>query len=190
MSDTHLPTDNPVNPSVRYERSDASYKGVVAFGVCLAGICVVSAALLWWMFVAYIRHENTVKRSDLPWNAAEQAGSFREPRTLPGPLQPGTERSGIDPNPRLEGLDPSSPDHDSGRIRVGTAKEQAADEEAYLRGSGWLDRDKGVVHIPIDQAMHKLAGKLPARVDGVAENEFLQAPSRSSSGREPRGGKP
>ena len=64
MSDTHLPTDNPVNPSVRYERSDASYKGVVAFGVYLAGICVVSAALLWWMFVAYIRHENAVKRSD------------------------------------------------------------------------------------------------------------------------------
>jgi hypothetical protein len=101
MSDTHPPAENPVNPSLRYERSDAAFKSVLVFGIGLAGVCVVSAALLWWMFVAYIRHENTVKRSEIPWTVEERAGSTQERRTPPNPADPGTEHSGIDPNPLL-----------------------------------------------------------------------------------------
>jgi hypothetical protein len=69
----------------------------------------------------------------------------------------------------------------------GTVQEQMRDEDKRLAGYGWVDREKGLVHIPIEEAMKKLAGHLPAR-DGKDVNEFLDAPSRSSSGQVPRGG--
>src|SRR5690242_18768140 len=113
MSDVHPPADNPVNPAVRYERTDASFAAVAGFGIVLALVCVVCAASLWWMYVAYIAHENAVKKSDAPWwESANRAGAVQ--RTQPSPLEPGTERSGIDPNPPLEGVDPASPAHDIG----------------------------------------------------------------------------
>lgn len=34
-----------------------------------------------------------------------------------------------------------------------------AEEEARLNSYGWVDRQKGVVHIPIEQAMKELAAK-------------------------------
>jgi hypothetical protein len=50
-----------------------------------------------------------------------------------------------------------------------------------------VDRDRNVVHVPIEEAMKKARAKLNAR-SGTDVDEFLQAPSRSSSGRMPRGG--
>jgi hypothetical protein len=188
MSDAHPPPDNPVNPAVSYERTDASFAAVAGFGIGLASVCALCAALLWWMYVTEIAHENAVKKSDVPWwKSADRASPVQ--RTQPSHLDRGTERSGIDPKPPLEGFDPSSPAHDIGRIRPGTAQQQQKEEEDHLKSTGWVDRKKGIVHIPIEQAMKKVAGELKAR-DGTAEDEFLQAPSRSSSGREPRGAKP
>jgi hypothetical protein len=38
-----------------------------------------------------------------------------------------------------------------------------AERKAYLEGYGWVDRAKGVVHIPIDQALQQVAsGASPA----------------------------
>jgi hypothetical protein len=34
-----------------------------------------------------------------------------------------------------------------------------AEQEAKLAGYGWVDRDRGVVHIPIDRAMQLVAGQ-------------------------------
>ena len=47
-----------------------------------------------------------------------------------------------------------------------------------------------VAHIPIEQAMRQLAGKLPARAGAAGRwrDEFLDEPTGSSSGRAPRGG--
>jgi hypothetical protein len=36
-------------------------------------------------------------------------------------------------------------------------QEQRKREEKILNGYGWVDRDKGLVHIPIDEAMKTLA---------------------------------
>ena len=38
-----------------------------------------------------------------------------------------------------------------------------AERKAYVNGYGWIDRAKGIVHIPIDQAMAQIvAGAAPA----------------------------
>ncbi|MGH7798106.1 MAG: hypothetical protein ACREQ2_24860 [Candidatus Binatia bacterium] len=56
------------------------------------------------------------------------------------------------PGPRLE-------------IQPGRAlKAMREQEEAHLRAYGWIDQEKGIVHIPIERAMEILVKKgLPAR---------------------------
>ena len=49
------------------------------------------------------------------------------------------------PEPRLQ----SSPRND-----LRTYREEAM---RRLTGYGWIDKDKGIVHIPIDEAMHRIA---------------------------------
>jgi hypothetical protein len=182
MSNTHPPGDQLVNAAVRYERTDASFAAVIAFIAGLFVVCAASAALLWLMYVAYIEHENQIKRSELPWTADQRnSGLIEERQSRPGPLAPGTDASGLDPRPALEKM----PGVESGR----TASEQRQIEETYLQSSGWVDREKGVVHIPIGQAMDKVAEHLPAKA-GTPADGMSPAPSRSNSGREPVGGKP
>jgi hypothetical protein len=57
---------------------------------------------------------------------------------------------------------------------------------------GWMDRQKEIVHIPVEQAMKEVLQSSEFRSkDGKKKGDGRTAsPSRSSSGREPRGGKP
>jgi hypothetical protein len=64
--------------------------------------------------------------------------------------------------------------------------------EVQMQNYGWIDRDKGIVHIPVEKAMEEAAEKQRL---GTTDNRKkgagrLALPSRSSSGREAAGGKP
>jgi len=41
--------------------------------------------------------------------------------------------------------------------------ELRAEEDAILHSYGWVNRDAGIVHIPIERAIDVLAKKAPAR---------------------------
>jgi hypothetical protein len=119
--------------------------------------------------VRYLSYrEDELKRSESPWTIGTSRETPRE--------EAGGEQSRLPLLPRLEGL---------GDAR--TIQEQYRQEEKHLGDYGWVDRKAGIVHIPIEEAMKKLAAKLPVR-DGKDVDEFLAAPSASSSGRVPRGG--
>ena len=76
----------------------------------------------------------------------------------------------------------TSPPADMARLR--------ADQLAVLNGTGWIDRDRGVIHIPIDLAIRKLveegipdwpAADVPATRNGPVQGYAAQAslPPRS-----------
>src|SRR5262249_25874909 len=91
------------------------------------------------------------------------------------------DQSGLPSLPRLEGVEPQ-------RIgEPGDIKEQVKRETERLNSYGWVGPEHDMVHIPIEVAMKKARAKLRAR-PGSDTDEFLQAPSSSSSGRVPRGG--
>jgi hypothetical protein len=70
-------------------------------------------------------------------------------RPLPSPLSYSREAT---PEPRLS----VEPGKDLKTLR--------SEEDAMLKSYGWIDRDKGVVHIPIDRAIEILAERgLPVR---------------------------
>jgi len=81
---------------------------------------------------------------------AREAGRQSEPATLvadPGPSRPPEPR--LQANPRLE------------------LQEMRAEEIAVLESYGWVDRDKGVARMPIDEAMKIVVQRgLPARTAG------------------------
>jgi hypothetical protein len=173
MSEHTRPEHDLNNPSVRSEPTDLSFRGVMLFGVGLVAVLVVAAAGSWGFLHLMAAREAEQKKAEYVWPPEE---------TRPETASPARDdQSRLPPLPHLEGFEKE--------MTKGTIenKEQVKRENQRLREYGWIDRDAGVVHVPIDVAMRKTAGRLKSR-DGTDEDEFLQAPSSSSSGRMPRGG--
>jgi hypothetical protein len=64
---------------------------------------------------------------------------------------------------------------------VDLARERAA-EDKILNSYGWVDKDKGIVRVPIDQAIDMLAQKgLPSRTS-TPETSNVSVPSESGLG--------
>jgi hypothetical protein len=61
------------------------------------------------------------------------------------PASPVEQAPVVPPEPRLQ----TSPEDDLAKLR--------AAEQQRLDGVGWVDRDKGIVHIPVERAMRLLA---------------------------------
>jgi hypothetical protein len=78
----------------------------------------------------------------------------------------------VPPEPRLQRF----PREDIMNFRVG--------EEALLHQYGWVDREAGVVHIPIEEAMRLTVERgVPSRQQDPAQPEAYQIPADSSAGR-------
>jgi hypothetical protein len=85
-----------------------------------------------------------------------------------------SQRPALPPEPRLQ----AEP-----KIEL---KDLRADEDAILSSYGWIDPDKGIVRIPIDQAIDIVAQKgLPSKPSpaGLDNDGYRTIPEDSSSGR-------
>jgi hypothetical protein len=153
------------NPDVRHEHSDVNVRAILWF----AGGLVVAGGLihvgLWALFALF----------------AESAPSA-PPDTRPlaiGDLQ-------RPPTPRLQAL-PWERDGEWAPPRVDLYEFRAA-EDLRLHGYGWIDRDAGIVHIPIERAIEILARRgLPSRPETAGEaGPVVPVPTGSASGRDSR----
>ncbi len=100
--------------------------------------------------------------------ARESAKNQSNPSTLVN------EQAKLPPEPRLQ----AEP-----RVEL---KDLRADEEAILTSYGWIDPNKGIVRIPIDQAIDIVAQKgLPSKPSpaGMDNDGYRMIPEDSSSGR-------
>jgi hypothetical protein len=178
----------PRNPDVAYERTDVDSRAVIWFVVALAVALAVTMLILWGMFRLFMGTEEVRKKSTFPM-AVETRRQLLPEQRLP-------------PQPRLEGLGPIDPDEnigrmrttdiapeqDVGRFRLGGAAALYREQDAQLSSYGWVDgSEKKMAHIPVDEAIARLADKLPAR-KGEDVPKDSGPPSRSSSGRVPREG--
>ena len=84
----------------------------------------------------------------------EQSKDLQEPRY---PLATASENR-LPPQPRLQQF----PRNDMYEFRV--------NEDAQMKGYGWVNKDAGIVHIPIDEAMRKIVEQgLPVRTPDAAQ---------------------
>ena len=189
MSDTTTPVTEPRHPQVAYEPTDASFGGVVTFGVILAAVLVAISVGV-WVVVGFLGRS---KPPELPWTSEERntVSPWSTASEGAGKSSVAPDRSYLGPTPFLEGMEANRSDGEIDRWRqTRTAKVQAQEQDAFLdRPPGWIDRKAGVIHIPIEEAMRLEAARAKTR-KGKEIDEFLDSPGRSSSGRVPRGGTP
>jgi hypothetical protein len=80
----------------------------------------------------------------------------------------------LPPAPRLQQF----PVNDLHQFRLG--------EESLLQGYGWMNKDAGIVHIPIEEAMRVMVERgLQSRAPGNDLGVSARAPGDSSAGRMP-----
>jgi hypothetical protein len=156
------PGAGPQHPTVRFEPTDVSLRGVLIVGA----VFVVLAPLFFWgvwsWFSRYNSHESTIKASPFP--LAEQPSM-----KLPA-------------EPRLEQLDRMA---DKPADAFGPLERK----EDVLNGFGPTN-EPGFVHIPIKRAMALIVDKLPADKGpppGPQKNTGLLDDGEPNSGRVYRG---
>jgi len=127
--DPHTEPGN--NPTVAHEHTDADSHVITRFGIGLAFLIVVSQLLLWWLFDHFSEREKKLS-PHVPAIVRMQA-----PVLPPEPRLQGN--APLDLNPRLD------------------LKKMREDEDAFLSHYGWIDPDRGIVHLPIDKALDIVA---------------------------------
>lgn len=131
------------HPEVAHESQDVSVRAILGFGVGL----IVAAALInvgIWLFFRFLQ-ERAERRDTAPTTLAAR-------RPVEGPHLP--ER--LFPEPRLE------------RFPFAALETLRTEEEARLTSYGWVDRNRGVVRIPIERAMDLIAERGVPPATGVA----------------------
>jgi len=159
------------HPETAYDRSDLSARGVVSFLIALA-ITIVLIHMIAWAFFRYFSHNQLAPPppSAAIVTPANETGKLGDPvLRFPAPvLQP----------------DPTA---DMNKFR--------AAEEEQLGTYGWVDKNAGVVHIPIERAIDMVAQQgLPTRAQPVLppRAEFgsgNRTSAGAAGGTEPKGNK-
>ena len=156
------------HPGVRHERTDASFRWVLGSIIAAMIFAAVVNYILLGVFYHYSASEAAVKKSPYPLAPAPST-------TLPA-------------GPRLEQLDRIT------GLPTADAYVWEADKDRILYSygaqtpdvTGKFRTEKGYVHVPIGQAMDRLANKLPVRkqsaTDQHRENGLVDA-GASNSGR-------
>ena len=128
--------DGIVNPETHHERSDVNVRALIWFVAIFVVFAIVTHIGLWLMFKFFADLARGTTNS--PLSSVSRPADYAVP---PEPrLQPfRTFRDGVEESPNV-----ATPAVDMERMR--------ADQEKALKELGWVDRQKGIVHIPIEDA--------------------------------------
>jgi hypothetical protein len=131
MSDTTLPSaaGPPTNPTTRFERQDVNTLGVAVVGAILAAVVVVGCFVSWWVFDFLQARDRARKVSPFPLAVEERGRLPAEPR--------------LEEVERMEAAKNGQP----------ATRLYSAELDRLDRPYGWVDEEKKIAHIPIDQAM-------------------------------------
>jgi hypothetical protein len=145
-------------PGSSYEHTDASVWAITKFGLWLVASAVVIHIGLGLMYALFIEQ---AKKTEDAQPARYPLAVNAEPRVPPAPR--------LQQFPRTE------------------MYEVRRDQDAKLNSYGWVNKDAGTVHIPIDDAMKRVLenGSLQSRPQDAAQPGETPGmiPADSSSGR-------
>jgi len=125
-----------VNAETHHEKSDVNVRALLAFGVVFVIFAAVSHFVLLVMYRQFVKYEN--KNQHVPLTMMNRPESMSVPQ-IPR-LQPFPTKS------------PSGVIAPNANTPVTDMVEMRAAQDQELTGYGFIDRQKGVVHIPIEEA--------------------------------------
>jgi len=135
----HLPhrDDSIVNAETQHEHSDVNVRALIVFFVIFVVFGVVTHLVLLGMFKALARHERN--RPTKPMTHVvrpEDATVPTEPRLQPFPTKMAATQT----------LPPYSDTPETDMLRM------RQNEDRVLHTYGWVEKNKGIVHIPVEEA--------------------------------------
>ena len=147
--------DELFNLGTHHEASDVPIRPLFwAIGIFVV-FAAISHAALWFLYKGFVAGER--RRMDPPQTAVAGRGNDSVPKNQPL-LQPFPHTTG-----NAQSLPPNA------NTPVTDLIELRASEEQALTSYGWVDRQKGIVRIPIDQAEELIVQRgLPVRQAGTA----------------------
>lgn len=145
------------NEGVAHEESDLNLDGIIKFVIHLIVLVAASAAIVYGMYRFFSGQEYEQEKAETPSTLLK-----REQRASGEPED-------MFPEPRLQTL----PVRDLEAFRNA--------EEQKLKGYNWLDKEKGIVSIPIDEAKKRLLAQLKATVSEPAAQPATQAPPAATA---------
>jgi hypothetical protein len=121
-----------------YETSDANVRSLFKYGIAFVALGLFAQVLMWFLF-----------------NVLNHEAKLKDPKLSPL----ATRQIQVPPQPRLQakvvGDDRTNQPFDS----LGIKEEFFTSEEQMLHSYGWIDKNSGVVRIPIDRAMELMVEK-------------------------------
>lgn len=157
--------DDLFNPETHHESSDVPVRPLFVFIVIFIVFSAVSHLVLWYMYKALVKGERN--RMDPPQTSIARPADASVPKNQPL-LQPFPQGKTL-PNQ-------TTPVSDMAAMR--------AAEDLALKNYGWVDKEQGVVRIPIEKAKEltaaRLAGGTPA--SPPAEQAPSPAPVPTTTG--------
>jgi hypothetical protein len=159
MADTHNPHE-PNSHEAGHGQVSHERRDVDIFQITAFGIGLLLACavtvVVIWGLFVFLAKREDAKNADNPSAAMMKEKSLKFPE------------------PRLQ------------EVPKQELKDLRADEDAILTGYGWIDPNKNIVRIPIEDAMDLIAKKgLPYKATpaGTANDGYRMIPADSSSGR-------
>jgi hypothetical protein len=174
------------NPEVRHEPSDVSHRVLVIWGLSLAALIGMIALGSWLLFDLLQGRQQRSQPPPLPLAVQERQKQERlDPAGTPAPPEWSNTRgpAPLPRNPRLEGFEAQ------------TDATRGAPPQTVPESYRWVDRQEGIVQIPLEQALRLLVEQKEnappgARTDAETTEKFPTLPSRASSGRSSIGRNP
>ena len=133
--------DDLFNPETHHEHSDVPVRPLIWSLIIFVVFGIVAHIVLGFLFKGLVSSER--KRAEAPQTTVARPADADVPKGQPL-LQPFPMRKTLPQN--------STP--------VVDLIEMRKREDAVLRNYGWVDRQKGVVHIPIDEAKGRVVAQL------------------------------
>ena len=136
----HYATDDIVNPETRHEESDVNVRALIGFAVIFVVFAIVTHLVIWGFYRGLAKSERKAANATVPLSAIQRPADAAVPKNQPL-LQPFPKR--------LPGGGEMAPSADTPVTDL--AHMRAAEKQA-LENYGWVDRQKGIVRLPIDRA--------------------------------------
>jgi hypothetical protein len=126
------------NPEVGFEKEDVNATALIKFLLWLVVATIAIVLLLWGLYYVFVAQE-----------------AARQP---PPPIMKPTDAQMAPPRPLLQ-VQPEPPADQVTRFASQNLAAFRAEEDVLLHTYGWVDKELGRVHIPIDEAMRRVAAQ-------------------------------
>ena len=144
--------DDLFNPETHHEESDVPLKPLWWALILFVVFAAITHVVLYFMYIGMVKAET--KRWEPPQTAVARPANAdvpqNQPLLQPFPVVPATETTAMVAVPYQN-------------TPVTDLKAMRAAEDRVLQHYGWVDKQQGVVHIPIDQAKDKLVIQLSSQ---------------------------